>query len=92
MNVGFYVSETCELIEMSSKSVSRVIESLVTCTYKAASFDQIMSLVKGGSAEIFIDGMDLKLFERIDGSDSMLPNISNNIIEIACFEHIDRIR
>ena len=41
--------------------------------------------------KIFVDGMDLKFLEGVDGSDAMLPDIPDDIVETARFEHIDRV-
>lgn len=89
---GLDVPETCELIEMSSESVSCMVESFVACADETAAFDYIMSLVEGGSGEVFVDWMDLEFLEGIDGSNGMLPDIAYDIVEVASFEHVDWIR
>jgi hypothetical protein len=45
-----------------------------------------MSAIKCGSREIFIDGMDLEVFEGIDGCWTVLPDITDDIIELSSFE------
>lgn len=55
-------------------------------------FDHEMPTIKSRSCKIFINWMNVKVFERINRSWAMLPNISNYIIKITCFKIIDRIR
>ncbi len=86
LNVSLNISEASELLEVSPEGIASVIKGLISSTNEAASLDNIMSLVKGRGCEVFIDWMDFKSVERINRSDRMLPNISNNIKEIASFE------
>ena len=91
VDVGLYIPEACELIEMSPECIPRVIEGLVACTDEAAAFDEIMPLVERGCGKIFVDWMDLKLLEGVDGSDGVLPHVAYDVVEIARFEHIDGV-
>jgi hypothetical protein len=54
-------------MEVSTEGISGMFDGFIACTDKTASFKQIMSAIKCGSREIFIDGMDLEVFEGIDG-------------------------
>lgn len=80
------------LIKVPPKRISRMINCLVTCTDETASFYKIMSVIKSWCCKIFINWMDLKSFKRINWSNRMLPNVSNNIIKSLSLEHINRIR
>lgn len=51
-----------------------------------------MSIVKSRRCEVLIDRMNLKAFKRINRSNSVLPNITNYIIETLGLEHVNRIR
>lgn len=92
LNLAFDISQTCELVEVPSESKPSVIESFIACWNETSSFDQIVPLVIGRSGEVFIDWMDFELFERVDWSDGVLPNISHDIVEISNFEHVNRVR
>lgn len=77
---------------MSSEGVSGVIESLVAGADETSSLDKVVSVVESRSREILIDGVDFETFEGINRSNCVLPDISNNVVESLCLEHIDRIR
>ena len=51
-----------------------------------------MAIIEARDCEVLVDWMNLEILERVERSDGVLPNIANYIIEISCFEHIDRIR
>ena len=79
------------LIEVSPEGVSGMIQRFVSSADEAASFDEVVSIVKSWGGEILINGMDFEAFEGINGSDSMLPDISNDIIKASIFKHVDRV-
>jgi len=82
------ISKSCELIEMSSKSISGMFNSLVSSANKTSSFNHIVPTIKCWGWKIFINRVKFKIFKWIYWSWTMLPNISNNIIEITNFEVI----
>jgi len=86
------VSEACKLVKMSSKSIPRVIESLVTRAYETTSFNHIVSLVESRCWKVLVCWMYIKLLKRICWSDCVLPHIANDVVEIASFEHVYGIR
>ena len=88
---GEHVSKACELMEMPAECVSGVIQGLIACADEAAALDEIVSFVESGSGEVFIDWMDLEVGEGVDGSDSVLPDVADDIVEVASFEEIDWI-
>ncbi len=89
--IRFNVSKTSKLMEVSSKSISCVLKCLVSSTYEATSFDHKMPSVECRSCEIFINGMNVKVFKWINGCGTVLPYISGNIIEITSLEMVNRI-
>jgi len=76
------------LIEMPSESISCVIKCFITSTYETASFYYIMSVIESWCRKIIVIGVDFKTFKGINGSDCMLPNISDNIIKSFMLKHI----
>jgi hypothetical protein len=76
---------------MSSEGVSGVIERLITSADETSSLDEVVSVVESRSREVLIDGVDFETFEGINRSNCVLPDISNNVVEPLCLEHIDRI-
>ncbi len=76
---------------MSSEGVSGVIESLVAGADETSSLDEVVSVVESRSREVLINGVNFETFERINRSNCVLPDISNNVVKPLCLEHIDRI-
>ena len=68
---------------MSSEGISRVKQGFISSTDETSSFDDVMSVIEGWGSEIFIDGMDFKVLERIDGSQRMLPDVSDDVVELS---------
>lgn len=89
---SFDVSKASKLIEVSSKGISSVIQGFISRADEASSFDDIVSLVECWSCKILINRMNLELFEGVNWSYCMLPNIANNIIKTLSLKVIDRIR
>ena len=87
----FNVPKASKLIKMPSKGVSGVVKGLVACTNEASSFDHVVPLVESRGGEVLVNGMYFKFLEGINRSDSVLPNIAYDIIEISSFEHVDWI-
>lgn len=77
---------------MSSECVSGVIESLVTGANETSSLDEVMAVVESRSREVLIDGVDLEALEGINRRNSVLPDISNNVVETLGLEHVDWVR
>ena len=50
-----------------------------------------MPIIKGGGSEIFIDRVDVEFVKGVDRGDCVLPDITNDIVELSCFEHVDRV-
>ena len=92
LHICFDVSETCKLIKMSSEILSWLRQSLVSSWNKASSFDDIMSIVKSNSWEILIGGMNFKFIEGVKRSNGMLPDVTDYIMELSLFEHVNRVR
>lgn len=88
---GKHVSKACELMEMPSECVSGVVQGFISSTDETATLDEIVSFIKSGSSEVFIYWMDFKVGEGVDGSDGVLPDVADNIVEVAIFEEIDWI-
>ena len=49
-----------------------------------------MAIIEARDCEVLVDWMNLEILERVERSDGVLPNIANYIIEISCFEQVDR--
>lgn len=90
--LGFNISEPSELMEMPSEGIAGMLGRLISSTHKASTFDHVMSSIESRSREIFIDGMDFELLERVNGGRAVLPYISNYVIEVSSLEIIDRVR
>lgn len=90
--IWLYVSETCKLVEMSSESVPGVENSLISSTNETAAFDHVVPAIEGGGREILVNGMDFEVLEWVDGGWTVLPDVADNIIKFAGFEHVDWIR
>lgn len=90
-NVSLDVTDTCKLMEMTTKSIPCMVKSLVASRDEGTSFDYVMSVIKSRSSEVFIDRMDVELAKGIHWGDGVLPDISDDVIELACFEHVDRV-
>lgn len=86
-----HISESCELIEMSSESISSMFKCLISGTNKTTSFDHIVPTIKSRSCKVFIYRMDFEILEGVDGSGAVLPYISNNIIELSSLKKVHRI-
>lgn len=91
LDVGFDVSETCELLEVPPEGISGMVEGLIASRDKTASLDDIVPFVIGGGCEVFIDRVDLKFLKRVDRSNRVLPHITHDVVEISNFEHIHRV-
>ncbi len=89
--VCLYVSEASKLVEVAAEGIPRVVQCLIASANKAPSLYHIMSLVESWSGEVLIDRMDFKSLERVSWSDRMLPHIAYNVVEVTCFEHVDRV-
>lgn len=76
---------------MPSEGISCMVKCLIASADKAASLDNVMSIVESGGCEVFVKGMDLETFKGINGVDRMLPDIAHDIEEPLGFEHVDRI-
>jgi len=51
-----------------------------------------MVVIKCWSSKIFICWVILKLSKWIDGSYCVLPDISDDVVKVACLEEVDRVR
>jgi hypothetical protein len=89
---GLDISEPSELIKVPSKSFPYINECPASNTSKASSFDHVMLPIKKGSGKIFIKRMDFKIPKGVDGIGTVLPYISNNVIELSSLEIVYWIR
>jgi len=76
---------------MSSEVCSTMILSIASGTYKTASFENVVSLIETRCSIILINWMNLKILIRINRSNSMLPHVTNYVIEISSLEHVNRV-
>ena len=83
-----HISESCELIEVSSESISSMFKCFISGTNKTTSFDHIVPTIKSRSCKVFINRMDLEILERVDRSGTVLPYISNDIIELSSLKEV----
>ena len=89
LDVWFYISEACKLIEMTPEGIPSLFHRFTSCGDKASSFHQIMPFVKSGCCVVFIRWMNLEFVERINGGDCMLPDVSDNVVEVSSLEHVN---
>ena len=75
---------------MPSKGISNVKESFIACADETATFKDVMAIIEARDCKVFIYRMDLEILEQVERSDGVLSNITNYIIEISCFEQVDR--
>jgi hypothetical protein len=50
-----------------------------------------MPIVESRGGEILVNGMDFEAFKGINGRESVLPDVSDDIVKAAFFKHIDWI-
>lgn len=89
--LGLDIPKSCKLIEVSSKSISSMFECLISSTDEATTFYHIVSTIESWGWEVLVNWMNFEVFEWIDRSRTVLPNISHNIIEVTCFEKVNRV-
>ncbi len=82
------VSEACMLIEMSSEGVSCMIKSFISSADETSSFHNVMSVIKSWSGKVLVNWMDFEPFKWVNWSDSVLPNVSYDIVESIVIEHV----
>ena len=66
-----------------------MIEGRIACANKAASFNNVMSIVESRGGEILVNRMYFEAFEGMNGRESMLPNVSNDIVKTGFLEHVN---
>lgn len=87
----FNISETNELIKVSPKCKSGVFYCFISSTKEAPSFNQVMSSIVSCCWEILVAWMDFEILEWVKLSRIVLPNITKNIIKIACLKIVNWI-
>ena len=68
-----------------------MIKGFVTSADEAAALDEVMPFVEGGRGEVFVYRMHFEIGEGVDGSDGVLPDVSDDIVKICSFEEVDGI-
>lgn len=86
------VSKSCELIEMSPESIPWVVQGFIASTDEASALNYAVSIVECWGSEVLIVRMNFKSFKRIYWSDSVLPDVTNDVVKPLGLEHVDRIR
>lgn len=84
-------SETGKLMEVSSEGIPGMIEGFIACADEASSLNDVMALIKCRSSEVFVDWVNLEVGKGVNGSDCVLPDIPNKIVEVTIFKKIDWI-
>jgi hypothetical protein len=87
-----YISETRKRIEMPSKEVSVGSNGKISCRAKRSTSQNIMFSIHKRKREIFVIRVYCEVLIWIDSRLKKLPTISNNIVKISMFEHVDWTR
>lgn len=88
----FDIPKPGKLIKMPSECISRIFKGLVSTTNKTSSFYHVMSTIKSWCCEVLINRMNLEVLEWIHRCWTVLPDITDDIIEAFVLEIIDRTR
>lgn len=68
-----------------------MIEGFISSADEGTTLDEVVSFVESSSGEVFVYWVDLESLEGVNGSDGVLPDVANHIVEIPTPEEIDGV-
>ena len=86
---GMHISEPSTLIEVPAECYPGLLACKVATGQERAALDNIVSAIETRSSKILVAWVDFKLFIGINGSDSVLPYVSHEVIELSSFESVN---
>ena len=86
---GMHISEPSTLIEVPAECYPGLLACKVATGQERAALDNIVSAIETRSSKILVAWVDFELFIGINGSDSVLPYVSHEVIELSSFESVN---
>ena len=86
---GMHISESSTLIEVPAECYPGLLACKVATGQERAALDNIVSAIETRSSKILVAWVDFELFIGINGSDSVLPYVSHEVIELSSFESVN---